>query len=40
MKPTLDLSNKLIDIVEVIGLAVVGDGELPVRGLSSTVTIG
>ena len=34
------MSNDLVDVVLVVRLAVVGDGELSVRGLGSTITIG
>lgn len=38
--PTLDLSDNLVDVVLVVGLAVIGDGELSVGGLSSAVAVG
>lgn len=37
---TLNLSHDLVDVVLVVGLAVVGDGELSVGGLRGTVTVG
>ena len=37
---TLDLSNELVNVVLVVGLAVVGNAELSVRGLGGTVAVG
>ena len=37
---TLDLSNELVNVVLVVGLAVVGNAELSVRGLGRAVTVG
>lgn len=37
---TRDLCNNLVDVVLVVGLAVVSNAELSVGGLGSTVTVG
>ena len=37
---TLDLTDEAINVALVVGLAVVGNGELSVRSLSSAVTVG
>ena len=40
IRRTLDLSNDLVDVVLVVGSTVVGNAELSVGGLGSTVTVG
>ena len=37
---TLDLSNELVNVVLVVGLAVVGNAELSVGGIGGAVTVG
>lgn len=36
---TLDLSNDLVNVIEVLGLSTVGDAELSVRSQSSTIPV-
>ena len=39
MTLTLDSSNNLVNVVFVVGLAIVSNAELSVRGLGGTVTV-